>query len=152
MKVNLVDVVEKTVQYSDRDHLVVMMGQGMWELNHVVVKDYNREYEVKPGDCLKMWWHPNHRKTKIGGSFIYFAPAVLDDLHILGVKTPGNGRKNVKPKETIVIPEGLTLENHAEAMGSRFRMTKLEREKFGKDRGEAFKTRYNRHPVTGEKI
>lgn len=155
MKINLVDVVYKIMNWSDRDHLVTMMGHGMWELNGVVVRDYNKEYEVQPGDVLKLWWHPEHREKKMGGTFVYFAPAVLEDLHILGVKTPGLGRsrKSKKTPETVVLPPGLTLDNHRDLMGKRFKMTKQEIQKFGaKNREDAFKSRYNRHPTTGEKL
>lgn len=149
MKVNLVDVVEKILDYSDRNQLVAMMSHGLWELNGEVVTDYNVEYEVSPGDKLKLW---KDKDSSGGGTYIYFAPAILEDLKIFGVKTPGGGRRNIPAPNTVVIPDGLTIKTHSELLGSRFRMTNLEREKHGKDRDAAFKERYNRHPLTGDKL
>ena len=142
MKINLKDLVCGKFGISEHQY-EQMMGQEM--IYYVskpsdsknIIKD--NVIEVRPGDKIVL----------PGATHIYFAPATEEELKWL----------QVVPKQAtkIEIPDGLTLDNHAELMGYRFKMTKEEKQLFGKLRPKearmsAFRTRYRHHPLTGESV
>ena len=148
MKINLIDVATKILATTEKELYQGLMQNGSFVLNGKTVTDFDADYDIEPGDKLVIWQDWFARQNKRGGTYIYFAPAILDDLHIFGVKKRGS-----KHEEVIAVPDDLTLANHEDKMGKRFKMTKAEIARFGKgSREEAFRARYGRDPATGSKV